>query len=294
MSSALKNVFSTMKQTGLVKRIDTYLLTRKNEDNEDRKNETNSPSGALGCSRANYYQRIGAPKDPTNPRSQRIFDNGHGVHDRLQTYLEKMGELIMREVPLIHEFDEIQGHTDGLLDQRGNLVEVKVLEIKSINGRGFSSLKAAKEEHIAQASIYLYCVEEQRKALKVDYPTYEEFKASEFYRRVKYAQRYIHLKEGNRYTREEKIRHKVRQHIQLDNILYKLVRPINKVVFLYECKDTQDLKEYEIERDEAILAAALEKYRDNNEYFAAKKMPPRECKNKADGKWCSYLSTCFE
>lgn len=304
MSTALKNVFSIMKQTGLVKRIDQYLLTKDSEDNQDRKNETNSPSGALGCCRANIYQRLGTPKDPTNPRSTRIFDNGHGVHDRLQGYLEKMGVLLMREVPLFNLEEEIQGHTDGLMDLSGKMIELTVLEIKSINSRGFSALKDAKPEHKAQASIYLFCVEEHRQMLQSLYPTYKDFKASEFERRVTYAKRYWHLKEGAKYSRAEKIRHKVAQHIQLDNILYKLVKPINKVTFLYEDKDTQELKEFETVRDEELLTEALEKYRENNRYWkkikqelSTKKhptLPPRECKSKADGKWCNFVSTCFE
>ena len=115
MVSPLTNVFSTMKKQGLVKMLDQYLLKVEYEDDGDRKNETNSPSGALGCSRANIYQRLGTRKDTIAPRTRRIFDNGHGVHDRLQTYLEKAGVLMMREVPLSNKQDEIQGHTDGLL-----------------------------------------------------------------------------------------------------------------------------------------------------------------------------------
>ncbi|MMZ46515.1 hypothetical protein D1872_81320 [compost metagenome] len=292
-STALKNVFATMKTTGIVKLLDQHLIRVENEEDGDRKNETNSPSGALGCCRANYYQRMGTKKDPIAPRTRRIFDNGHHVHDRLQTYLEDAGVLLMREVPLYHKGDQIQGHTDGLMDLTGRREEVVILEIKSINDMQYKSLKKAKEDHIAQGNTYLYCLEEHRLYLRKKYPTKEDFERSAFYRRLKYAQLYKHLKSGNKYTKAEKIKFKVGQHMQCDEILYNLKKPINRVIFLYEDKNDQDLKDFDTTRNDEVLNEVLAKYRLNNKYFAEKKLPPKECKNKSEGKFCSYLSTCF-
>lgn len=303
MSQALKNVFSTMKQQGLAKKLDQYLLVSKHEDDADRKNVTNSPSSAGGCSRANIYQRMGKEKDPIDSRTRRIFDNGHHVHDRLQTYFEKMGILLMREVPLYHNKDEIQGHTDGLMDYTGKLKDIVVLEIKSINSRQFASLKQAKEDHVKQGGVYIHCLESARKRLRKRYGTYEDFKKSENLRRIFYGQRYMHLKGGRRYTREEKIAFKVGQHIQCDEILYQLKSPIKKIAFVYECKDTQGIKVFEVDVDMDVLDEVLDKYRDNNMYWKRAKrqvelgktvkLPERECKNKTEGRFCNYVSICF-
>lgn len=292
---ALKNVFSSMKKSGLVKQIDQYLLLQaNNEGDTDRVNITNSPSSALGCSRANIYQRQGVTKDSVDARVRRIFDNGHGMHSRIQGYLLKMGLLYMDEVPLVNEEYEIQGHTDGIMSMLKKKTEVEILELKSINSRQFSALKDAKEEHKAQAHTYIFCAEEHRLYLKRKYPTHVEFKKSELVRRAKYRKRYLHLKDGAKYTREEKIRHKVGQHIQMDKILYDVVKPITKAVILYECKDTQEMKEFIIERDENIMDEVLDKYAINNEHWAGKTLPPRECRNKSDGRWCNFVHHCFE
>lgn len=294
---AMKSLFNTMKkEDGLVKQLDQFLLkgNAKNEDDTDRKNVTNSPSSALGCVRANYYQRQGVEKDPIDPRLRRIFDNGHGVHDRLQGYLEKMGILFMREVPLHNEEYEIQGHTDGFMSLSGNPKIVEILEIKSINAHQFSALKEPKPEHRAQAQVYIFCSEEHRKYLREKYPTHIDFKRSLLARKVKYRKLYLHLKDGAKYTREEKIKHKVSQHLQMDKILYNLVKPVTKAIVLYECKNTQELKSYTIEVDNDVMDEVLEKYSLANKHWKEQTLPCRECKNKSEGRWCNYVHHCFE
>jgi hypothetical protein len=292
---ALQNLFKTLKQPkGLATQIDQYLiLMGEKEADNDRKNITNSPSSALGCVRANYYQRQGIEREPIEPRVRRIFDNGHGVHERLQKYLTDMGVLYMDEVPLVHEKDEIQGHTDGIMSMKKVKTEIEILEIKSINGRQFPKLSEPKPEHRAQAQVYIYVAEEHRKMLKESYPTHKEFKQSELSRRKKYRKRYLHLIDGAKYTQAEKINHKVKQHITMDNILYNVVKPISKAVVLYECKDTQEMKDYEITMDGAVMEEVLEKFRLANFYWKEQKTPPRECRNKSDGRWCNYVNHCF-
>ena len=43
-------------------------------------------------------------------RTQRIFDNGTGMHERIQAYLKAEGSLVFDEIPLIDEDLKIQGH----------------------------------------------------------------------------------------------------------------------------------------------------------------------------------------
>ena len=238
----LMNVFNIMKKEGyVVKDLDTYLLSLNKEEN-DRAIDINAPSSAGGSLRASYYARKQYERDNNAiyPRTRRIFNNGDGVHARLQGYLEDMGMLLMPEVPLRNNQYNIQGHTDGFLKISNN--EVAILEIKSINDRGFALLKDAREDHKDQAFVYSFCAEERRKELQSLYPTQLDYDNSLNERVAKYKSYFTHLKSGNKYTKEEKLAKKVQDHIKADDILYTTLMPVNKVIFIYENKNTQEIK----------------------------------------------------
>ena len=169
-----KMIKSIRKKEILIPLIDSYLLSH--EEESDRLRDINAPSSAGGCLRARYYSRIGIEeKDTPEARAFRIFQNGDHMHDRLQTYLEGAKVLLMREAPLRNDKYQIQGHTDGLLSlaHREDLdIELAVLELKSINDRGFGGIVkngSAKSEHIDQALTYLYCLRERQKFLWENY-----------------------------------------------------------------------------------------------------------------------------
>ena len=296
---ALKAVFSAMKREGyIIKDLDLYLLGL-NATDEDRAIDVNAPSQAGTCMRARYYARTGATRDgaSVDARTRRIFDNGTKTHERLQEYLKKQGMLLMDEVP-VHNYEyNIQGHTDGVLKLSAS--ERGILEIKSINSNGFSSLKDAKEEHRKQGLVYIFCLEERRKYLQSTYKTRATFDKSLSKRMKEYAKLYQHLKDGNKFTREEKIQFQCDCHATMDSILYDTRVPITKVVFLYENKDTQDLKEFTVSSLEAsaknILSEVLEEYSDLNDYVENEEVPPRCAKNKSDSacRWCSFKNNCW-
>lgn len=313
---ALKSVFQAMKHEGyIIKPLDMYLLSLNSKDNDRAKN-VNSPSQASVCNRANFYARMGYQNDGSiEPRARRIFDNGTKTHERLQEYLLAQGILISDEVPCINEEYNIQGHTDGFLNlgrkteetvivPKGVLKaklniakysEVGILEIKSINSNGFSQLKDAKQEHKQQAMIYLFCAETRRKYLQETYKTTQEFLDSEEERAEEFKLRYQHLQDGNKYTREEKIQFQVDLCLGADMILYNTSKPMTKVVFLYENKDNQDLKEYCVTMDEDILNATLYKYERLNMACETNEIPPREGTSKScpTCRWCNYKIECF-
>lgn len=293
---ALNNLFKAMKNEGyIIRPLDMYLMKKANEPN-DRAVNVNAPSQAGKCNRANYYMRKQYDSDGSiQPRVQRVFDNGTYTHERLQKYLMDMFLLISDEVPLINEKYNIQGHTDGFLDLGHN--EVGILEIKSINDGQFSQLKDAKEEHKMQGLVYLYCAEERRKYLKKTYSTLEEFRNSQDQRIEEYKSHYKHLKDGSIYTREQKVQNQVDLHLIADDILYGLDKPVTKVIFLYENKNTQDLKEFCVERNsttEHILDEVLDRYNQLNYYCDHNELPPREgTKSSQCCKWCNYCIECF-
>lgn len=296
---ALKAVFSAMKREGyVVKDLELYLLGL-NATDEDRAIDVNAPSQAGVCMRARYYARTGAPKDGASidARTRRIFDNGTKTHERLQGYLLEQGMLLMDEVPVHNPDYNIQGHTDGVLKLSAS--ERGILEIKSINSNGFAALKGAKEDHRKQGLIYIFCLEERRKLLQATYKTRASFDKSLPKRMKSYAQLYQHLKDGRKFTREEKIEFQCNLHAQMDSILYDTRVPITKAVFLYENKDTQDLKEFTVSSLEAssktILAEVLEEYATLNDFVEEGEIPPRCARNKSDPacRWCNYKTECW-
>ena len=293
---ALKEMFQAMKKEGYVTApLDRFLFEEANRPN-DRAVNVNAPSQAGRCNRANYYMRKQYDNDGTiDPRTQRIFDNGTYTHERLQSYLIDMELLHMDEVPLINDEYNIQGHTDGFLNLGD---EIGILEIKSINDNQFNQLKDAKEEHKKQGLIYLYCAEERRKWLHEHFKNVEEFNASWNERYKFFEAHYQHMKGGRKYTREQKIHNEVMLNMLADNILFYTDKPLTKVIFLYENKNNQELKEYVVERNmttEPILSEVLKDYDFLNDCCENEELPPREGTSKSSNtcRWCGYKNECW-
>lgn len=291
----LKAVFKNMKkEEGLLKQLDRYLLSIPADDS-DRARNVNAPSAAGDCNRANFYKRTGVQGDSLiiEPRSRRIFDNGSHVHDRLQEYLDRAGILLIKELPVIHEPLNIQGHSDGLvkIDDEG----LAILEIKSINDGQFQKLIDAKPDHKYQGMTYLFATEQRRQNLRMHNPTLEDLIASEEDRKQYYASKYQHFKNGRRFTREEKISMQVNLNMSLDRILWHEKRNINRVVFVYENKNDQSIKEYVLYWDDFFIAQIMDKYTALNKAVKSGKAPKREGKNKSDSycRWCNFRLECW-
>lgn len=289
---ALKNIFDTMKhdKNSIIARLDKFLVSNKEES--DRAINVNSPSQVGRCKRANYWMRTGEETASTiDARTQRIFDNGTGMHERIQAYLKAEGSLVMDECPCLDLDLNIQGNTDGIL--RMTPYDYAILELKSINSNGFSRLKDAKDEHKLQAMVYLYCTECRRQELRE--MSEKDFKDSEPKRREKYKARYQHLKDGKKFTREEKLQHQIQTNIDLDNILYNIPKEIDTIIFLYENKDTQELKEFTVKFDEELMNEILDYYEELNNYIENKELPPREGSSKSCQfcRYCNYSINCW-
>jgi hypothetical protein len=139
----------------LTKAIEKYLLERVAEE---RMLNCFHPSSLAYCPRKLYeaYLTPTHVKIGQDPRLQRVWDNGHGVHNRLQDYLYKTGLLVEDEVMICDTEFEICGHTDGLLNINGNF---GVLELKSINRAGFVSLLVPSPDYILQMNVYMHCLD---------------------------------------------------------------------------------------------------------------------------------------
>lgn len=259
-------ISSIKKANGiLIPAIETFLMRK--EVGTDRNHQWNSPSSVGNCARQVYFQRMGFTPDVTynEPRLQRIFDNGTYTHIRLQEYLLGNGVLLDDEAPLFNVPYKIMGTTDGLLLDGDTIA---VLEIKSINSNGFKNLVDAKDEHKMQAGIYLYCLNELRKELLRGN---REQLEKEYYAKLD-----SFLEGGSKFTKEEKINMQMESFKKTLDWLEKYPKPITRVYFLYENKDTQELKEFCVERDEKSIQIALEKFESLNNFVENEELPLEE------------------
>jgi hypothetical protein len=144
----------------IIETIDSYLKTRPKDK---RTKNCFHPSSLHKSAKKLYHLYLeGDNNQEFEPRIKRIFDNGHGVHERLQTYLENPGILLQAEVQVESKEYEITGHTDGILEING----VKgILEIKSMNANTFYSTYDPKPEHLIQVNIYMFCTGIERACL---------------------------------------------------------------------------------------------------------------------------------
>ena len=294
---ALEFLKENMKKKGIIARLDNYLLTLQKEDN-DRAFNVNAPSQIAVCKRARYYSRTGeGTKTSYSARTQRIFDNGTYFHERTQKYMLDSGILLLDEVPVLSEEYNIQGHTDGILDLGD---EYAILELKSINDNQYSGLRSGeKPEHTLQGLVYVYCIESHRKFLQEKYKNKLLFKLSRNKRAKEYEQYYQHLKGGSKHTKEEKIAFQVGLHLRLDDLVFTCEKPITKVIFLYENKNTQDLKEFVVDsttpENQEKIAEILEGCSYVNDCVETGTVPPREATRKSDSicRFCSYKDECW-
>lgn len=296
--SPLDSLMSIVKnETLVVSRLDMFLLS-KNGD-KDRAIDVNSPSQVGTCLRARYYARNQEDKDVNaiQPRTRRIFDTGHALHERTQNYLKEEGILIQDEVPVRDDVLNIQGHTDGLLMLDDD--ECAIFEYKTINEHGFKTLITIKPEHYMQGLVYLYCMEQRRKQLKRRYKDLSTFLKSYNTRKQEYLKNYTHIEGGKKHTKDEKLALQVKLNNKRDLILFKLKKPITKVCFIYENKNTSELKEFIVSSEDkdskVLIDEIIADYTTLNTYVENQEIPPRITTKKSDAscRYCDYKDICW-
>ena len=148
----LDTMFLGNQDEWLLKTLDSHLDSIQ----EPQRPGVFYPS-ALGnpCNRFLYMAYNGLLVDrPLQSNTKRIFDNGGYLEERMEEYFKDMGILIDREVSLLLESPPISGRCDFILSHE--TYKKIVLELKSINDRGFKALKQfPKAEHELQLQIYL-------------------------------------------------------------------------------------------------------------------------------------------
>jgi CRISPR/Cas system-associated exonuclease Cas4 (RecB family) len=141
----------------LLIKIDSYLESRNST--QLKKVGGFHPSYTNQCVRYWHYLFEGVEVTPTfSPQTYRIFDNGHGVHERIYSYFRDMGILVAEEIPVTYTDPPIEGTADGIIDIYGH----KLIELKSISNEGFEYrriYKKPKDDHFRQAQIYMRCLD---------------------------------------------------------------------------------------------------------------------------------------
>jgi hypothetical protein len=158
----------------IIEAIDKYLSERPRDKRDTRCFHPSSLHRSADYLFEHYLH--GDVVKAIEPRVLRIFDNGHGVHRRLQRYLKDIGILLQDEVRVENKEYEIIGHTDGVVRLNGH---VGVLEIKSMNVNNFYSLYEPKKDHVTQANVYCFCTGIPRAVLLYECKDNQELK--EFY-----------------------------------------------------------------------------------------------------------------
>ena len=107
------------------------------------------------CDRYLYLAFRGKlPQQEIASTTQRIFDTGSSLEDRMTKYFEKMNILKEQEIPVKCDSPPISGRADYLLVHEEH-TDV-VVELKSINDKGFKNLYGKpKPEHTIQLQINL-------------------------------------------------------------------------------------------------------------------------------------------
>lgn len=164
-----------------------------------------------GCLRAQYYAYNNVePSDPFEPRLYRIFEQGHVIADVLYKKLEASGlfDSIQFEVPVVWEEMGFSGNIDILVTWKGDDNE-EVIELKSMNSRGFSYLKGPKPEHAIQAASYAMTREHLTGAqvhARVVYVSKDDFRIAEYTVGDEWQEKALRvLKAGNKFLSQGRI-----------------------------------------------------------------------------------------
>jgi hypothetical protein len=124
---------------------------------EDLDGEYFHPSQLGKCMRAVFLSHFKAPEDEPATgtdllRGAVVLEFGTYVHVIVQNLCERAGILVSREVAIVDKVNRHLGHADGKIKVGG---EEYLLEIKTINARGYSALRAPHEAHKKQVHAYM-------------------------------------------------------------------------------------------------------------------------------------------
>jgi len=144
---------TTDNETWLIKEIDRHLTSTSDQRPPSKDIFYPSFLGST-CDRLLYLHYNGLlPNQKFDSKTLRIFAHGHATETRYKDIFTKMRILSGAEVQARYDNPCIHGRADFIL----NFPEFgrTIIELKTINDRGFSSLSVPKPDHAVQLQIYL-------------------------------------------------------------------------------------------------------------------------------------------
>jgi len=143
----------TNNEEWLVKEIDRHLTSTSDQRPPSRDIFYPSFLGST-CDRLLFLHYNGLlPNQKFDSKTLRIFAHGHATENRYKDIFTKMRILSGTEIQARYDNPCIHGRADFIL----NFPEFgrTIIELKTINERGFSSLSVPKADHAVQLQIYL-------------------------------------------------------------------------------------------------------------------------------------------
>lgn len=281
----LKDYKKAMKAKGrVIPMAEAQIMRMQMERNSHRDTEHLHPSELSKkdwCGRAAVYKITGVPAAPDSMSFSRlnVFEEGHAIHEKWQTWLWKAGVLHgawsckkcsvvwvatspdscvscgspsirYNEVPIQNDEHRILGHADGeIQDSQGKAL----IEIKSV---GVGTVRFEKPSLHADYQKGQITIDEVWKNIKTPFAS--------------------HLRQGN---------------------LYMYCTGVHEMVFIYEWKPTQEVKEFSVKYNEEIVAPLLENCKAVIAHLEANTIPDRpdwavdsKCKGCT---YCPYKKVCW-
>ena len=251
-SKELKAYLNASKRvTRLTGPLERYILTREPEFRDQSYLHPSDLIKSEWCALHAYHQLTGnyvATQEKPTLRLQSIFDEGHAIHHKWQSWISKMGNmyglwecvycnesfygtspdgcqfcnesgLIYKEIPLSSEKHMIRGHSDGWVKGLGDdfLIEIKSMGAGTIRIEAPGLLAGADGD-----------LEAAWRAIKQPFRSH-----------MLQGQVYLHL-----------------CHLMVEEGLAESAP--ESIVFLYELKANQDYKEFEVQYDPEYVANVFE------------------------------------
>lgn len=282
----IKNI-KAPSERGILKDLDLWLLTKFSDlDNVDRGHSGNlHPSGISGCPRSVVYERIGVPVVevwPMSAKTQRIFDNGNSFHKRMQEYYARMGIL----------WGGWKCHSCEGCDPLRYAVDH---DGKTVS-KGCRKFDSARPE----------CP----RGFPSEWGRNQKIKPRFAYDELGF---YIESKKISGYTDGLLVRSGSRVVLELKSIKEQnfsaLVGPqpdhneqvqlyiegfkADYAIVQYESKNSQDIKEYVVDRDEVKIKELLDRADLIWNCLDTRQIPGRRCRSMGESRWCGYKDYCF-
>lgn len=166
---------------GLIDIIHNSIIFQSVEESAKHSGGKFYPSSVGKCLKAIVYQMNGVQAGQIEPRALSIMSNGTAFHDRMEHTIKQAGIMVASELPLknpellisgrldliIKNFEDHKPNKniiklasdDGTVVYEGPSNDVLIVELKSINDKGFQYLQKKnepKEEHVQQLQLYMH------------------------------------------------------------------------------------------------------------------------------------------